>query len=120
MKLLTRALIITSLSLAALTQVQAGERHEVNHFKTLAEPSYLHQPSALKVHGKGYYSRGHWKGQRDSRKHFDRRYRGLRSHDDFRANRPYWQRHYQPSYRYGHYYDRPNYGRSSGAIIFRW
>ncbi|WP_275097021.1 hypothetical protein [Sedimenticola hydrogenitrophicus] len=115
MKLLTRALIITSLSLAALTQLQAGERHEGNRFKTLAEPSYLHQPSALKVHEKGYYSRGHWKGRRDSRKHFDRRYRGHRSHDLYRYNRNYWRPQYRSDYRYGH-----DYGRSSGTIIFRW
>ncbi|WP_260292501.1 hypothetical protein [Sedimenticola hydrogenitrophicus] len=115
MKLLTKALIITSLSLAALTQVQAGERHEGNHFKTLAEPSYLHQPAALKVHGKGYYSRGNWNSRRDSRKHFDKRYWGHRSYDRYGYNRHYARPHYQPDYRY-----RRDYGRSSGAIIFRW
>lgn len=115
MKLLTKALIVTSLSLAALTQVQAGDRYAGNHFKTQAEPAYLNQPAAVKVHGKGYYSRGHWNGHRDSRRHFNKRYWGHRSHDRYHYNRHYWKPQYRPDYRYGH-----DYGRSSGTIIFRW
>lgn len=123
MKLLTKSLIITSLSLAFMTQVQADGRHDGG-----GNPKYQdHHPQALQVgwngHRDGRISHRERKIHRHHHKHHHDRHWRHRSHDRY-SPRKHFRRHYdRPTVRY--YYGRPghryyDYGHSSGTIIFRW
>ncbi|WP_428606089.1 hypothetical protein [Sedimenticola sp.] len=113
MKLLSKALIIASLSLAALTQAQAGPRHQGNN--GTSAPGIEQQQVAWNGYDDGHlYYRGNSGKQRHH--HGNRSWRH-RTHDRYWVRKHYWKRHDRPSYRYSYQYDhRP----SSGTIIFRW
>lgn len=114
MKLLTKALIIGSLSFAALTQAQAGIRHDTDRITQRERAPDQTLQVAWNNHRDNYSHRKH-KTIRHHHRDSDHRYWRNRSYNRYWGNKHYWSHRYQPSYRFGH-----DYGHSSGAIIFRW
>ncbi len=113
MKLLSKALIIGSLSLLALTQAQAGSRHEGNHAADNPRSAAQSRQIAWYSHHDSRPSRWERRSHHHRHGHIDHRPWKYRDNDRYRTTRHYWKHDYWPGYRY-------DYGRSSGAIIFRW
>jgi|GEM_PF-2718117 len=124
MKLLAKALIITSLSLAVATQVQAGGRHDGSGFAENQDVQHQRGQLVRTSHRDDRISHREKKIYRNRHGHTNNRAWRHRLNDRYRSNKHYWKNYDRPSHRY--YYGRPghrynyDYGRSSGAIIFRW
>ncbi|WP_157606742.1 hypothetical protein [Sedimenticola selenatireducens] len=113
MKLLTKALIITSLSLAVVTQVQAGGRHDGSGFVKNQDSQYQQRQVGWNSHRDDRFTHREKKIIRHRHGHSHNRAWHHRLNSQYRPSRQYWNHYGRPGHRY-------DYGHSSGTIIFRW
>lgn len=122
MKLITKTLIITSLSLAVISQVSAGGRHDPSVSPKSQENQYQVRQVGWDSHRDDRRSHREKRIYRERHQYSNNRPWRQPLHDRYHPRKHYWKHYDRPSHRY--YYDRPghryDYGRSSGTLIFRW